>query len=121
MLADQEGALQVDLENAIPVAGLEPMGGASAGHTGGVHHSVQSAVLGRDARDERADGRLVAHVQLGEPGRAGDVRTDHARTVGSKPLDAGLADPRGRSRHQYHPIPESFHRSSPQLEATASG
>ena len=107
VLADQERALQVDVEHAVPRLGVEEVHRAAAGDTGRVHDARRA---GRASRAISATSAATAASSrtssFAEPrGRRPSaprlqVRADHLRALGREALHAGQPDARRRARHQ---------------------
>ena len=100
MLVDEERALEIDVEHAVPVVGVDQVHGSAAGDARVVHDDVEAAVLGDDGVDQRADRRFVAHVERAHAVSLGDVGADDDRAFLGEPLGGREAEPRRRAGDQ---------------------
>ena len=105
MLADQEGAGEVDVDHPLPLVTLEQVDRASACNPGGMEHAVEPA--GSERRrllDDGGDRVLVADVDAAEVrqvGGRGEVGAEHGRALGHEARGGGAADA-GRSAGDQH-------------------
>ena len=64
VLVHEERALEVHVEHAVPVGGVDHVHRTAAGDAGVVHDHVETPVLGHDRVDQRGDRGFVADVEL---------------------------------------------------------
>ena len=96
VLVDEERALEVHVEHAVPLVGVDHVHRSAARDARVVHDHVEATVLGHDRVDQRAHRSFVAHVERAYAVGRGDVGADDDRALLGEPL--GGREPESRRR-----------------------
>ena len=84
VLVGEERALEVDVDDPVPLAGIDEVHRTTSGDAGRVHERVDPTVLGRDGRDRCTDRGFVAHVENDVVAVRRGVEPDDRRALGSR-------------------------------------
>ena len=120
VLVDQERALQVDVDHAVPLGLVDEVDRPTARDAGAVHDRVEPSVPGDDVGEGVAHRSLVPHVE-DVVDALGAVDGRHGGALGRQALHAGRTDAGRRTRHHRDGSLESIHSGSPLSSATGIG